>query len=76
MRIIDGIIFVASGSNFAERSGINKFTPPERGFKDLTVSGASVDTTGAQSAHRRNATGTVGGTGSFIGIGLLKIHFE
>jgi hypothetical protein len=57
--IIDGIVLVRAGGDFAEGTGIDQFAAAEAGAEDLAVSAATVDTARAKPAGWDDKLGTV-----------------
>ena len=52
VRVVDWIVFIATGGDVTERSGVNQFPTAEGCLKNFAVAGAAVDTPGTDTAHR------------------------
>src|SRR4030042_3055864 len=75
MRVVNRIVRAAPGGDVSERSRINHLSAAEGGFKHLAVTGTTVDTPRAYTAHGRDVPRTIGGPRGVISMGSLQIHF-
>jgi hypothetical protein len=74
VRIIDRIILVASGGDFSERTGVDQLPTSKSGFKNFTVSTATVGAAAAQATHGHHTARAVGTLRGVAGIRALEIH--
>ena len=66
MRIVNGIVLVASDSDLTEWSGVYYLSAAEACLEHLAITRATINTAGAQATHGHNALGTVGGSGGVV----------
>ena len=71
MGIVNGVVFIRTGSYAAERFRIKEFSPSESGPEHIAVSLASVNASTAYAGLRSDISRAVSGLKSFISIGSL-----